>query len=210
MGHCCAAQLVLTWSRKSSVCSVLLLSLLTWKPGWDQAVVDPVFQHSRRHNVVFVRELVKAGSVGFVERCCRTRWSFFRCQKGWSSERFIVDVRASNRHFLRLPSGPLFTGEGLWYVEFQGMLEDPQNWFVGSADINNAFHQMRIPGLLEALFAVPCSRIRSWSHRKFDRTVTSCSRFFDISCPYNTSDRFLLGDVFLSRCHGPLHGRGER
>ena len=32
--------------------------------------VDPVFQHSRRHYVGFVRDLVKAGSVEFVEGCC--------------------------------------------------------------------------------------------------------------------------------------------
>ena len=29
--------------------------------------VDPLFQHSRRHCVGFIRDLVKAGSVGFVE-----------------------------------------------------------------------------------------------------------------------------------------------
>ena len=29
--------------------------------------VDPVFQHSRRHRMGFIRGLVKAGSVGFVE-----------------------------------------------------------------------------------------------------------------------------------------------
>ena len=34
--------------------------------------VDPVFQHSRRHYVGFIRDLLKAGSVG-------TRWSLVRC-----------------------------------------------------------------------------------------------------------------------------------
>ena len=57
--------------------------------------------------------------------------------------------------FLRPPSGPLFTGEGLSFVEFQGAPEDAQNWFVGSADIKNAVHQMRIPGWLQAFFALP-------------------------------------------------------
>ena len=37
----------------------------------------------------------------------------------------------------------LLTGEGVCHVEFQGAPEDAQNWFVGSADVKNAFHQMR-------------------------------------------------------------------
>ena len=68
---------------------------------------------------------------------------------------FIIDARASNRHFLRLPSGPWLTGEGLCHVQFQGAPEDTRNWFVGSADIKNAFHQMRIPGWLQAFFPLP-------------------------------------------------------
>ena len=35
------------------------------------------------------------------------------------------------------------------------------------------------------------------------------SRLFDISCSYKTSNRSFVGDVFLSRCHGPLHARGK-
>ena len=46
----------------------------------------------------------------------------------------------------------MLTGEGLCYVEFQGAPHNAQNWFVGSADIKNAFHQMRIPGWLQAFF----------------------------------------------------------
>ena len=40
----------------------------------------------------------------------------------------------------------MLTGEGLCRVHLRGAPEDAQNWFVGSADIKNAFHQMRIPG----------------------------------------------------------------
>ena len=43
----------------------------------------------------------------------------------------------------------------LCHVEFQGVPEDAQNWFVGSTDIHNAFHKMRIPGRLQAFFAMP-------------------------------------------------------
>ena len=38
--------------------------------------------------------------------------------------------------------------------KFQGALNDAENWLVGSADIMNAFHLMRIPGWLRAFFAL--------------------------------------------------------
>ena len=38
---------------------------------------------------------------------------------------------------------------------FRGRLEDARNWFVGSADVKNAFHLMRIPKWLQANFAHP-------------------------------------------------------
>ena len=56
------------------------------------------------------------------------------------------------RQLLHPPSGPLLTGEGLCHVEFLGVPEDARNWFVNSADIKNAFYQMRIPGWLQAFF----------------------------------------------------------
>ena len=68
------------------------------------------------------------------------------------AQKFIVDARASDRHFLRPPSGPWLTGEGLCHAELQGAPEDAQNWFVGSADFKNAFRQLRIPGWLQAFF----------------------------------------------------------
>ena len=51
--------------------------------------VDPVFQHSRRHYVGFVRDLVKAGSLRFVESAV----------EHVGRQRFIIDARASNRLF---------------------------------------------------------------------------------------------------------------
>ena len=42
---------------------------------------------------------------------------------------------------MRVPT--IDTGEGLCHVEFQGAPEGAQNWFVGSADTKDAFHQMR-------------------------------------------------------------------
>ena len=79
---------------------------------------------------------------------------FFVAKKA-GAQRFIVDARASIRHFLTLLCGPLLTREGLFRVEFQGTPKDAQNWYVGTADINNAFHQMRILVWLQATFALP-------------------------------------------------------
>ena len=47
--------------------------------------VDPVFQHSRPHYVGFISDVVKAGSVGFVEDAVEHVGLFIRCQEGWGS-----------------------------------------------------------------------------------------------------------------------------
>ena len=106
--------------------------------------VDPVFQHCRRHYKGFICDVEKAGSVGFVETAVVHIGLFIVAAKA-GAQRFIIDARASNRHFLNFPSGHLLTREGLCNVECQGALEDARNWFEGSADVKNAFYQMRIP-----------------------------------------------------------------
>ena len=58
-----------------------------------------------------VRNLVKAGFVEFVEDAVEHVGLFFVAKKA-GAQRFIIDARASNRHFLRPPSGPLHTREG--------------------------------------------------------------------------------------------------
>ena len=105
----------------------------------------------------FVRDLVEAGSVGFIEAVVEHVGLFFSLPRrlllnGSSSTR----VRATD-FFLRRPSQPLLAVEGLRHVEFQGALEDAQIWFVGSADVKHAFHQVRIPRRLQACFALPAA-----------------------------------------------------
>ena len=117
--------------------------------GPDSRCVAPVF-----HQVGFVRNLVTAGSVGFVEDAVEHVGLIFFAKKA-GAQWFVVDARVSNRRSLRPPPGPLLTGEELCHVEFQGAPEDAQNWLVGSADIENAFHQMGIPWWLQAFFALP-------------------------------------------------------
>ena len=136
--------------------------------------VDPVFQHSRRH-VGFVRGLVKAGPVGFVETAVEHDWSLLRCQEDWA-QRFIIDARASNR------------GEGLCHVEFQGALDDAKDWFVSSTEFKNVFHHMRILGWLQAFFALPvvfASEVGCTG--KNVSATTTCSRFVDIPCSNDAS-----------------------
>ena len=65
----------------------------------------------------------EAGSVGFAATNVDHVGLFFGAKKG-GAQRFIIDARASNRHFLNPSSGPLLTGEGLCHVEFQGAPED--------------------------------------------------------------------------------------
>ena len=91
---------------------------------------DAVFQHSRCHFVGFIRDLVKAGSVGCVETAVE-HVCLFCVDKKAGVQRFIIDARASNRLLLSPPSRPLLTGEGLCHVELQGALRTHNNWFVG-------------------------------------------------------------------------------
>ena len=85
----------------------------------------------------------ESGSVEFVEDAVEHGGLFFFDKKA-GAQRFIIDARANHRHFVR----PLLTGEGLCHAEFLGARGDAQNYFVGSVDFKNAFHQMRIPASL--------------------------------------------------------------
>ena len=69
----------------------------TWV-GLGGLYVDPVFQHSRRHNVGSIRDLVKAGSVGFVEDAFNPLVSSPSSLKA-GAESFMIDARANTRHF---------------------------------------------------------------------------------------------------------------
>ena len=66
--------------------------------GPARRYVDPVFQRSRRHYLDFTRDLVKAGSLGFVETASEHVDLFFVAKKA-GAQRFIIDARASNRHY---------------------------------------------------------------------------------------------------------------
>ena len=118
--------------------------------------VDSDFQHSRRHHVDFTRDTAKAGSVGFVEDAVEHVGLFFLGKKA-GVQRFIVDARASNPHFLRPPAGTVAHRRGTFAMSNckERLKTLRKSWFVGWADIKNAFHQMRIPGWLQGHFALP-------------------------------------------------------
>ena len=61
--------------------------------------VDPVFQHSWRHCVGFIRDLVKAGSVGFVGTAVEHVGVFFGAKKA-GAQRFIIDARGKQTDIL--------------------------------------------------------------------------------------------------------------
>ena len=60
---------------------------------------------------------------------------------------------------VRVQATSIFFETSIWTVAhrrgIQGAPEDVQNWFAGSADIKNALHQMRVPGWLQVIFALP-------------------------------------------------------
>ena len=107
----------LTWMRISSVCFVLFLRLLIWKPSWNGPVVT-LIQFSGTAGatmwVSFVIWLQLAPSM-MLKILLNKLGSFFVAKKA-GAQRFIIDARASNRQFLRPPSGPSLTGERLCFV----------------------------------------------------------------------------------------------
>ena len=93
--------------RISSVCFVLFLRLLT---TWLGPVVTWIRFSVTAGDTTWVSFAIwfKASSVGFVEDAVQHVGLFFVAQKA-GGQRFIVDVRASNRHFwnpLLLPALP--------------------------------------------------------------------------------------------------------
>ena len=138
-------QIIASCSTTCLQCSYLgsLLSSSA-RSHLDARMLRPVFEVADMVWEGFVRNLVEAGSVDFVQDAVE------------HVGRFIIDARASNRHVLRSPAGPMLAGEGLCHMEFHGAPEDAQNWFVVLADIKNAFHQMLIPGWLQAFLCNVC------------------------------------------------------
>ena len=62
--------------------------------------VDPVFQHSRRHYVGFIRDLVKAGSVGFDETAVEHKVAFFLLPRRlWLKGSSLTRVQATDIFF---------------------------------------------------------------------------------------------------------------
>ena len=126
----------------------------------------------------------------------------------------------STDSFYTLHLGPLLTGEGLCHVEFLGVPEDARNWFVNSADIKNAFYQMRIPGWLQAFFAllaVHASEVGYMGKRL--RTLAVGFSWATLHCQDVTNHCTLAGntDYPLLVCHdhstlplpGSQHGMGS-
>ena len=161
--------------------------------------VDPVFQHSWRH-CLGSYDLVKAGSVGFVEAADEHVRFFFVAKKA-GAQRFMNDARASNRHILRPPSGPLLTGEGLCHVEFQERLRTLRTGLsvqpisrtrsIRCASLDGCGRFLHCP-----LFSHP--KLATQEKRFLQKRVAPDSLIYP--CPCNTSNGFLLGDVPLSRC----------
>ena len=58
--------------------------------GLASRCVDPIFQHSRRHYVGFIGDLVKAGIVRFVETAAEHDGLFFVVKKA-GAQKLIID-----------------------------------------------------------------------------------------------------------------------
>ena len=114
--------------------------------------VDPAFQRSGRHYVGFVRDLVEAGSVEFVEDAVEHVGLFFVAEKA-GAQRFIIDAGASKSTFFETSSSRTiaYRRETLSSRNFRtlrtGLWVRPMS--------RTRFHQMRILEFLQAFSALP-------------------------------------------------------
>ena len=175
----------------------------TWL-GPASRCVDPVFQHSQRHNVGFVPDLVEVGSVEFVEDAVEHVALFFVAKKA-GAQRFIIDARASNRLFFEISIWTVACRRGtLSCRKFTERLRKLRTGLSVQPISRTRF--IRCGVLYDYRRFLPCLL---FSHPKLatqEKTVDQkrlAPGLFDISCSYNASDGFFLGDAFLSRCHGP-------
>ena len=94
--HCCVAQLDLTWMCISSVHFVFShVHDMEARLGLAGRCVVPVFQHSRRHCVGFIRDLVKTVSVGLLKRLLNTLVSFSLPRKLGLKGSLLMGVQAT-------------------------------------------------------------------------------------------------------------------
>ena len=159
--------------------------------------VDPLFQYNWRCHVDLINYLVKAGSVGFIQKAVDIL-VFFHETKKTRAQKFINDVRARLTFFessvwtvahKRTLERLRTLRSGLWVRPTcrERVSSDVLSWMVAS--ISGTSH---------------CCCIRSLLKGTNDRPTNVCSR---LTLGFILSHGFFVGDVLVSRCHGALNAR---
>ena len=115
---------------------------------------------NRRTYSRFVKDLAKRGMLRFSSSTILCGAGMFFVLKKDGSLRLILDCRAGNRFFVDPPSVDLITSEGLSRIEVKckGGLDDlwlPLRAHLGSADVENSFHNMGMPRWMSLYFGLP-------------------------------------------------------
>ena len=117
----------------------------------------------------FVKDLLQRGllrmSLGAKERV----GVFFVKKKG-GRLRLILDARRVNEWFRKPPHVALVTSEGLGRIEVTGDELGPEtlDLWVGTADVKDAFHRMRMPRWLGDYFGLPPVRAKDLGLREVE------------------------------------------
>ena len=193
----------------SNVCFVRFLRLLTWKPGWERPF-DTLIQSSSTASV--------STWVSFVIWCRLVPSGLLNTLVSFSLPRTLV-LRGSllmrgraTDIFLRRPAGLFLTGEGLAMSNFRKRLRTHRTGLWGRPILRTRFIKCASLDGYKRFFFFSLSTVFASEvgcAGKNGQPKTTCSRLFGMSCPYNIASGLLLGGVFLSRCHGPLHARGK-
>jgi len=117
---------------------------------------------NRRRYGEFVRSLRKIGLVHFTLEPKEEVGLFFVWKKGRQAMRLILDCRRTNRRFRAPPGVDLLTSEGLSRIEVESEaglqadeVERRLQVYLGTADVKDCFHRMRIEPPLSQWFCYP-------------------------------------------------------
>ena len=122
--------------------------------------VDPTLLRSPRAYAKLVKRMHNNGMIDYTTTCYCELGVFFVWKKN-GKIRLILDCRRANILFLEPPGVDLVTSEGLSRIEVENENGDDSDLmaalrvFLGSADVADCFHRMRLKGKIRRYFCWP-------------------------------------------------------
>ena len=129
--------------------------------------LDPSLRFNQKKYQSLIRDLFEKGLVAPLKEVKETVGLFAVWKVKGKSQRLIVDARRANARFRTPPGVDLMSSESMARMEVEFTEEqlgsraaycaavEEARLYVGTADVKDCFHRMRIPGWLSEFFALP-------------------------------------------------------